>query len=322
MEMCANLPVHAAALVFPSLPAEQYRELVNSVREHGLLNKISIWRDPRDNAILIVDGVHRARALKELGIELCRDGEPDPSVTEFWGCGADEIGPRVVAANLARRHIPDARTRIALTVAALEAGQKFIAPTPPSNVRVPGGSKRRTLVSQVAEASGLSPQTIYAHRDLLPANAIRTSAEIADEITDALANPESLPDPPRRNNHGGGKRKTLEGRVALAVGVATSTVQRHIERSNNGNGFNQGNGHRKAPTKCVPQEPEQLNDDDRAAAQAAKLLESICGLDVSAAGLKHVRRCEQALRRIVIEAATGELAVTPDMITHPAHTVA
>ena len=275
-----NLPVHAAARALPPLPPSEYQELVSSIKAEGLLTKISCWRD-ESGVLWLVDGVHRRKALLEVGVQLRDD------LTEMWTCRADEIAARVIAVNLRRRHIASAKERIELARRVLEAAGE------------------RITVSKVAAAAQLSHVTIYQHADLLPEGTFCPQGSRDGEIAQLLADPASLPpDPPRKNNHGGGRRKPVERKIAQHLGVSTELVKRVAARVPNGNGNGNGNnGHA----------PEHLNDDDMILKRVSVELQKVVGADLSDAGAHFLKQCELSLSRLRLEYNTGEACTLASM---------
>ena len=88
----ADLPFHPAANLFPLLEVEspEFGELVQDIREHGLLQPIVLC----DGKIL--DGRNRYRACQHAGVE--------PRFVEWSG---DSPTAYVLSLNLHRRHLTD-----------------------------------------------------------------------------------------------------------------------------------------------------------------------------------------------------------------------
>jgi ParB-like chromosome segregation protein Spo0J len=84
-----ELKPHPAARLFPRMPDEQFQALKADIKEHGQLEPIVIWKNR------ILDGVHRYKACKELGVE--------PKTTDWHGQGS--LVTFVVSRNLHRRHL-------------------------------------------------------------------------------------------------------------------------------------------------------------------------------------------------------------------------
>ena len=71
------LPIHPAAMLMPEMRAEVFRDLVEDIRQHGLMQPVVIHSNG-----MILDGRHRSKACDELGIKLR---------TVEWN-GKDELG--------------------------------------------------------------------------------------------------------------------------------------------------------------------------------------------------------------------------------------
>src|SRR6056297_2270115 len=77
-------PIHPAVEITPPLTAEEYAEMVESIREHGQRDPITVCQG------FIVDGRHRLRACQELGIEpkyITRDDIQDVWLFVWDRCG-------------------------------------------------------------------------------------------------------------------------------------------------------------------------------------------------------------------------------------------
>jgi hypothetical protein len=265
-------PEHPCALVFPAMAEPELAELTESIRTRGLQIRIQLWQDP-DGKVWLLDGRNRLRALQRLGIT------PGDKYIIHWKGDVNQVPGHIIALNCQRRHL-EPRQRIELTVAALKAGEQEIT------------------VAKIAAAAQLSNVTVYAHADLLPEGTFCPQGSRDGEIAQLLENPEQLPpDPPRKNNHGGGRPRPLERKVALQLGVSTELVKRVRARANGNN----GNGGNPA---------EHLNDDDRVLQHVAHELQGLCGADLSDAGAHILKQCELSLSRIRMEFATGEAITT------------
>lgn len=98
-----SYPIHPLAELVPEMPVEQFEQLVEDVRAHGLLDPIVL----HDGQVL--DGRHRQRACEQASIE--------PRYIEFEGTSPADF---VLSKNLARRHLSSSQ-RAALAVAFLPA---------------------------------------------------------------------------------------------------------------------------------------------------------------------------------------------------------
>jgi hypothetical protein len=142
-----GLPVHEVAELFP-LPTEaEYQQLKDDIRINGQL--VPAWRYQGK----LIDGRSRARACKELGLELLvRDWEGTGSLVAF-----------VVSLNLRRRHLGESqRALVAARMKPMfeaEARQRMLvgkASDPGANL--PQGRAR----DQAAAIMGVSPRTVEA----------------------------------------------------------------------------------------------------------------------------------------------------------------
>ncbi len=82
---------HPLSAVWGDMPADEYQELVESIREHGLLDRM-IWTLNGQ----VLDGWHRYRACLEAG--------NDQYMVLDWPGGNDPV-ERVIAKNALRRHL-------------------------------------------------------------------------------------------------------------------------------------------------------------------------------------------------------------------------
>lgn len=87
---------HPISEVFPSMRDEEFEGLVQSIREHGLKQKIILYEGK------ILDGRHRYRACLKAGVE--------PKFEQYKGPEPVEL---VVSANIHRRHLDDAQRAMA-----------------------------------------------------------------------------------------------------------------------------------------------------------------------------------------------------------------
>lgn len=88
MSQTESYRTHPAAEIFPAMDQDQYGELLDSIRLHGLLEKIVLC----DGKVL--DGRHRLRACLEAGVE-----------TRFTKFQGDSPAEFVWSKNFARRHL-------------------------------------------------------------------------------------------------------------------------------------------------------------------------------------------------------------------------
>ena len=86
-ELDSNIRVHEYALIFPAMPEQQFSDLIDDIRNNGLIEAIWLYEDQ------ILDGRHRYLACMECGIE--------PSFRNYEG--NDPVG-FVLSLNARRRH--------------------------------------------------------------------------------------------------------------------------------------------------------------------------------------------------------------------------
>lgn len=109
LEANTELKIHPAAELFPPMTEAEFLGLKEDIREHGQREDIVVWQGQ------LIDGRHRLRACRELGIE--------PQVAELM----DETDPwqYVVSHNLHRRHLTTAqRAMVADKLASRKQGEK------------------------------------------------------------------------------------------------------------------------------------------------------------------------------------------------------
>ena len=102
------MKVHPVGDLFPLLEGDAFDELVEDIREQGLLEKI--WVTPEHK---ILDGRNRYRACKKAGVE------PKTRV-----CRRTDYVEFVVSLNLKRRHLNESqRAMVAARIAKLQRGR-------------------------------------------------------------------------------------------------------------------------------------------------------------------------------------------------------
>lgn len=145
-------PVHPAANLFPLLDGDEYQQLVDDIRRHGLHEPVWLWHDPERGTVLL-DGRNRVRACQEAGVE---------PVSRFYE--GDEPTAFVVSLNVHRRHLTvGQKAALALKVLpALEAETPLGRP-PKSGADLPHFSdKKRAPRSRdkAAAAVGVSGKAV------------------------------------------------------------------------------------------------------------------------------------------------------------------
>lgn len=109
LEGNTELKIHPAAELFPPMTEAEFLGLKEDIQQHGQREDIVVWRGQ------LIDGRHRLRACRELGIE--------PEIAELM----DETDPwqYVVSHNLHRRHLTTAqRAMVADKLASRKQGEK------------------------------------------------------------------------------------------------------------------------------------------------------------------------------------------------------
>lgn len=145
-----NGAVHPAAEIFPLIEGSEFDELVESIREHGLLEPV--WALPSG---VLLDGRNRVRACQRVGIV--------PSVRVYDG--VDVVG-FVVGLNLHRRHLSESQR--AMVAARL---------TTTSRNAKESGSQRAG--SQICEP--LKTREDAANLVNVSANSVTTARRVLDE---------------------------------------------------------------------------------------------------------------------------------------------
>jgi hypothetical protein len=87
-----DYPIHPLADVFPNLPAEEFKKLKQDIDKHGQLEPIMLSSD----GTVLLDGRHRLRACKELGITPKIDRLEQASEADY-----------IWSKNILRRHLTD-----------------------------------------------------------------------------------------------------------------------------------------------------------------------------------------------------------------------
>jgi hypothetical protein len=109
LEGNTELKIHPAAELFPPMTEAEFLGLKEDIREHGQREDIVVWQGQ------LIDGRHRLRACRELGIE--------PHIAELM----DSTDPwqYVVSHNLHRRHLTTAqRAMVGDKLASRKQGEK------------------------------------------------------------------------------------------------------------------------------------------------------------------------------------------------------
>jgi hypothetical protein len=86
--------IHPSAEMVPAMTEQEYLDLKADIAEHGVREPIVVYRN------YIIDGIHRARAVTELGLK------KRVQTRLFQGKPA-EINSTIASLNAHRRHLPD-----------------------------------------------------------------------------------------------------------------------------------------------------------------------------------------------------------------------
>jgi ParB-like chromosome segregation protein Spo0J len=78
------------------MEGEWFKELVEDIKQRGLQERITTWKDPVSHSLMIIDGRNRALACQEAGVE--------PEYTCFQGEGQDIVA-FYISKNIHRRHL-------------------------------------------------------------------------------------------------------------------------------------------------------------------------------------------------------------------------
>jgi hypothetical protein len=99
---------HAVSEIFPRMPENEFAELREDIRAHGVHEPAWIWNGQ------VIDGRHRALACDEIGLKC---------PTREWVGIESDLVPFVLSLNLKRRHLDASqRAMVAAGVANLERG--------------------------------------------------------------------------------------------------------------------------------------------------------------------------------------------------------
>jgi hypothetical protein len=97
------VPPHQLAEL-PPLPPEELKSLADDIREHGIRNEITIYRD--EHSLFVLDGCNRLDAAELAGLSIIKEGALDLDVVPHrWVSGNTDLKKFVRAQNLLRRHL-------------------------------------------------------------------------------------------------------------------------------------------------------------------------------------------------------------------------
>lgn len=161
------VPEHEYATMFPPMLPSEYNDLKLDIAKNGLLVPIYLADGQ------IVDGRHRYRACRELGIE--------PKFENWDGKGS--LAHFVIALNLNRRHLTTSqKANVAVKMLPMfekEAKERQLAGVKLSDAELEELDKNeRTSAGQVARVLGISGRSVATAKKL---------AEIAPDLSDAVS---------------------------------------------------------------------------------------------------------------------------------------
>lgn len=148
--MATRLEVHPAAAIFPMLSDEELTELGESIKAHGLRERIRVLPDPdRPEVMVVLDGRNRLEAIRR--VLKVADDVIIEDFTEVAGMSLD-VTPEeyVVMANIERRNLtqPQRRELAGKLAEMLSERQKDLPK-----------EKRRDTLADAARMAGVSRRT-------------------------------------------------------------------------------------------------------------------------------------------------------------------
>lgn len=145
LELLGELPVHPVAELFPPMTEEEFRGLKEDIRQHGQREDIVVWCGQ------LIDGRHRLRACRELGIK--------PQIAELM----EETDPvkYALSHNLHRRHLTTTqRAMVATKLATLKKGDNQHSQKEHSGIPL-------TSMDEAAKAFNVSVDSVKKARKVL-----------------------------------------------------------------------------------------------------------------------------------------------------------
>ena len=142
---------------------EEYNQLKENIREHGLLDRILVWREPGTDCDLIVDGHNRFRILNELS----ETGEffiDDSCFQSVIFLNRDDVKEYMIKNQLGRRNLtPFQRTELALKlkpIIAEKAKKNQSTHTAEGYQGLENSSKAVDTRQEIATAAQVSTDTV------------------------------------------------------------------------------------------------------------------------------------------------------------------
>lgn len=158
--MTATYPMHKLAEVVPPMTEEEYSELKADIKAHGLREPITLCEGK------ILDGKHRYRACRELGVEvktrpLPKNGTP----LEY-----------IISENVKRRHLTTGQ-RAALALELRPLVERELAESETHRKSGAGGSRRGPALKVAAEYVRVHPSAVETY-----ARVVKEAPDLAEKV--------------------------------------------------------------------------------------------------------------------------------------------
>lgn len=156
--MTATYTMHRLAEVVPPMTGEEYAELKTDIKIHGLREPITLYEGK------ILDGKHRYRACRELGVEIkTRNLPSNGSPLEY-----------IISENVKRRHLTTGqRAALALELRPLVERELAESESP----RKSGGSHRTPAVEVAAQYVRVHPSAVETY-----AKVVKEAPDLAKQV--------------------------------------------------------------------------------------------------------------------------------------------
>ncbi len=161
--MTATYAMHPLAELVPPMTAEEYAELKADIKAHGLHEPITLYEGK------ILDGKHRYRAARELGVEI---------KTRNWRPADGQPVDYVISENVMRRHLTTGQ-KAALAWELKPEVERQLAQTEGSHprVRTEGPNNQGAATAVAARRVGIHP-TSLAEYGVLAEKAPKMAREV------------------------------------------------------------------------------------------------------------------------------------------------
>ncbi len=116
--------VYPAADVFPMMSPVELKELAEDIKQNGLREKITLWRDPRGGERYLIDGRNRMEAMAMAGKLVGTSLRDSVGESVEMSLNPDRVVDYIISKNIHRRHLtPSDRARLATL--AIQSGEEF-----------------------------------------------------------------------------------------------------------------------------------------------------------------------------------------------------